>query len=647
MKKTGTRHFVMRLATAKGQAVILLLLLFIIVSCLPITASASSTSGSCGQNATWNFDEDTGTLIISGTGDMEDYDELYVITGPTTGIGCPAPWDDFASEVQDLIIEPGITSIGHYAFQKCNITSVSIPDSVTRIGAYAFSRCAELQQVEIPYGVELLYAGVFNRCASLTTITIPSSVTTMYGSTFRNCSSLGSITIPDSLKTITSGMFEGCANLASVSISESINSIESDAFDGCDNLKDIYFGGTRGQWNKVSISSGNRPISKASIHYSGQTSSDPYDSFVKTKTYTSGQFIDVSEKYWGAAHIKAAYEYGLMVGTSANRFSPQSNLSIAQTIVLACRLHNIYYYEDKGTFEGPGAWYQPYVDYAKAEGIVTKEYTNYSKAITRWEFAKIMSASLPSEAFPAINTIEDNAIPNVKIRYIDPSATLSELIAYSEFHPKTTEDSELSFWSAVYQLYRAGILSGNDKKGTYKPYSSITRAEAASIITRMAVPSLRVRLTLKAPAFTPVPLNKLANLNSLRSGATNAQLQQAYNKAVEMLRLYANLNKEDQMFWAVMAVGRYRNNYIHYSMSAPHYDDPYGFFVLNTASCAGDTRALGLCLNILGISYEYVNPGAYTHQWARVKLNGKYWVCDADVFCCQAENKPYTHPYLT
>lgn len=315
---------------------------------------------------------------------------------------------------------------------------------------------------------------------------------------------------------------------------------------------------------------------------------------------------------------------------------------------LACRLHNIYCYEGRDTFEGTGAWYQPYVDYAKEEGIVTKEYPNYSKAITRWEFAKILDASFPNEALPVINEIEDNAIPDVKTRYLDRSASLSELLAYStEFLPSIPEDHTMNFGPSVYHLYRAGIVTGSDKKGTYKPYSTVTRAEAAAIISRMADPSLRRNLTLKAPTFKPIPLNKLANLNSLRSGATNEQLQQAYNKALEMMRPYANLSKEEQACWAVMAVGRYRMSHIRYSMSAPHYDDPYGFFVLNTASCAGDTRALGLCLNILGISYEHVNPGDYTHQWARVKLNGKYWVCDADVFCCQTETAPYKHPHLT
>ena len=50
-------------------------------------------------------------------------------------------------------------------------------------------------------------------------------------------------------------------------------------------------------------------------------------------------------------------------------------------------------------------------------------------------------------------------------------------------------------------------------------------------------------------------------------------------------------------------------NEVSYSMETPHYSDVYGFFVDKTASCAGATRATGLCLNQLGIPYEHVNEG--------------------------------------
>ena len=84
-----------------------------------------------------------------------------------------------------------------------------------------------------------------------------------------------------------------------------------------------------------------------------------------------------------------------------------------------------------------------------------------------------------------------------------------------------------------------------------------------------------------------------------------------------------------------------------YSMEANHYNDPYGYFVLRTASCAGCARATALCLDILGIPYEHVNENQYSHQWCRVPMeDGSYWICDAFGLYCGPEPEPYQHPYF-
>ena len=52
--------------------------------------------------------------------------------------------------------------------------------------------------------------------------------------------------------------------------------------------------------------------------------------------------------------------------------------------------------------------------------------------------------------------------------------------------------------SAVYQLYRAGVLVGTEKTGTFSPANRISRAEAAAIIARMVEPFLRLSISLTA-----------------------------------------------------------------------------------------------------------------------------------------------------
>ena len=93
-----------------------------------------ATSGTCGENLTWNFDESTGTLTINGTGEMDNWS----YTEPD--------WWYFGQDIEKIILENGVTSIGDGAFSSCkSLTSVIIPDSVTSVGMYAFDGTAWLE----------------------------------------------------------------------------------------------------------------------------------------------------------------------------------------------------------------------------------------------------------------------------------------------------------------------------------------------------------------------------------------------------------------------------------------------------------------------------------------------------------------------
>ena len=343
------------------------------------------------------------------------------------------------------------------------------------------------------------------------------------------------------------------------------------------------------------------------------------DNFQKVNSYVEGQFTDVSAANWFAENVKAAYEYGIMTGSSDSFFNASGDLTVAETIVMACRLHSIYH-GSSASFEGGSPWYQPYVDYARKQGILKGEYGNYSAAVSRADFAVILGASLPDEALPEISSIEEGAVPDVA--------------------------AGSSCYEAVYRLYRAGILTGNDTKGTFTPAASITRGAAAAIISRLVDPTLRRSITLEKAPFEPVPMDQLANLSSLRKKATDDELAQAYEVAREIVTPLAGLSLEDQLYGVATALREIFDSGMDYSMSSPHYNDPYGYFVLGAASCAGCTRATGLCLNMLGIPYEHVNENQYSHQWCRVNVNGTYWICDAYGLYCGPEPAPYTHPYL-
>lgn len=148
-------------------------------------------------------------------------------------------------------------------------------------------------------------------------------------------------------------------------------------------------------------------------------------------------------------------------------------------------------------------------------------------------------------------------------------------------------------------------------------------------------------------SFTPVPMEDLANRKSLQKKATDEEFAQAYDEAVKLVEPYAKLSLEEQLMGIAADLRARFEDGMSYSMETDHYNDPYGYFILGSASCAGCTRATGLCLSILGIPYEHVNENQYSHQWCRVKVGSAYWICDAYGLYCGPEPAPYTHPYLS
>ena len=217
------------------------------------------------------------------------------------------------------------------------------------------------------------------------------------------------------------------------------------------------------------------------------SSSAGLHNFKETRTYRNN-FRDVSTSAWYYENVRKAYNYGLMQGVSSDRFGVAGNVTIAEAVTMACRLHSIYYPGTENFTQTGSVWYQVYLDYAERNGILTRSYSNYTRAATRAEFAEILSAAFPDEALAEKNSIADGIIPDV------PSGTRG--------------------YSAIYRLYRAGVLSGSDQYGTFNPNSTILRVEAAAIVTRMAVPSLRqtVNLSVKGVLLgdlTPVSSNKI------------------------------------------------------------------------------------------------------------------------------------------
>lgn len=236
-------------------------------------AESMAEPGICGENVTWVFNPATGTLTISGTGDMYTMDH--------------APWFDYRGRIKKVVIESGVTSIGGFSslqyltsveipatvttianntFNGCTaLTQIVLPDSVESIGSYAFSGCSSLVSINIPKSLTTISWGMlsdcrslaqitlhegiteienyaFNDCVSLTQIVIPNSVKQIGGSAFFNCCNLSTITLGSNLTAISNNMFSYCTSLTEIILPDSLKAIEANAFNECSNLERIVIG---------------------------------------------------------------------------------------------------------------------------------------------------------------------------------------------------------------------------------------------------------------------------------------------------------------------------------------------------------------------------------------------------------------------
>ena len=194
---------------------------------------------------------------------------------------------------------------------------------------------------------------------------------------------------------------------------------------------------------------------------------DGLANFRETNSYNQNQFTDVSTHDWFYSSVEAAYRLGLMNGRGEHEFTPQGNITLAESLAMSCRLHSIYH-GGSGSFTQGTPWWRVYVDYAAENGIYIPEgYEDFSTVpAIRADFAMILASAFPAEALNAVNHV--TSIPDV------PAG------AY--------------FASSVLLLYNAGITDGVDSTLRFDPYANITRCAAAAILTRMAVEGSRIRI---------------------------------------------------------------------------------------------------------------------------------------------------------
>lgn len=104
-------------------------------------------------------------------------------------------------------------------------------------------------------------------CSSLTDVVIPNSVEKIDGYAFQGCKSLTGIVIPVSVSELGAYAFCWGDSLASAVIPEGVTKLYA-VFEGCDNLKDIFYSGTKAQWEQIETDSDGWREIRAAIHCS-------------------------------------------------------------------------------------------------------------------------------------------------------------------------------------------------------------------------------------------------------------------------------------------------------------------------------------------------------------------------------------------
>lgn len=200
------------------------------------------------------------------------------------------------SSLHAIDISDGIYTIEDQMFVNCvSLTEVSLPKNLTSIKWAAFSSCSSLVELDLPDGLTSIGSEAFQYCSSLKKIQIPNEVTGIGDYAFRKCYSLTSINIPENVKNITREMFYRCSSLEAITIPSNITSFRSYAFYWCEKLKtitipntltsigdwtfygtgltDVYYLGTKEEWNKISIGDCNYGLRDATIHFLGDIES--------------------------------------------------------------------------------------------------------------------------------------------------------------------------------------------------------------------------------------------------------------------------------------------------------------------------------------------------------------------------------------
>lgn len=109
---------------------------------------------------------------------------------------------DNCAKLTSVQISPNIQVIPEKCFYGCaKLEEVELPKRLKEIGSFAFKKCG-IQSIQLPQGLETIEGQAFESCDKLTSVKMPKSVKTLKGTVFSNCKNLQELIVPQTCEII-------------------------------------------------------------------------------------------------------------------------------------------------------------------------------------------------------------------------------------------------------------------------------------------------------------------------------------------------------------------------------------------------------------------------------------------------------------
>ena len=199
------------------------------------------------------------------------------------------------------------------------------------------------------------------------------------------------------------------------------------------------------------------------------------------KAAASLGFSDVWDDDWFHPYLAELVGKQLVLGNDDGTYAPDKLLFVDEFLAMALRTLG----REQSVTDG--YWAQGYINEAFRAGLVARgEYASYDVPITRGQIAKIAARALEGEG-PGGSVAEDG-------------------VDYSMYEGIFSDIGQAEDGESVSKAIGRGILAGYPD-GTFRPQAHATRAEAATIVVRMADKSYRLE------RYGDVFFNARADLN--------------------------------------------------------------------------------------------------------------------------------------